>query len=76
MYKTDVRGVEVPVKRGIAVWISGFLTFLAILCSFVTVLYWIDPTRGPNFILKPYLVGDMISSLVGDLHVELSLIHI
>ena len=70
MYKTDARGVEVPVKRGIAVWISGFLTLLAALSSFWTILYWIDETRGPNSLLRPYLVGDIINSLVGDLTVE------
>jgi len=64
------RCVEVPVKRGIAIWILGFLTFLAILSSFTTVLYWIDETKGPNSILRPYLVGDLISSLAGDLTVE------
>jgi len=60
----------VPVKRGIAVWMLGFLTFLAILSSFTIVLYWIDETKGPNSILRPYLVGDLISSLAGDLTVE------
>jgi predicted flap endonuclease-1-like 5' DNA nuclease len=59
-----------PVKRGVAVWISGFLTFLAVLSSFGIVLYLIDETRGPNFILRPYLIGDIIGSLVGDLSVE------
>ena len=57
-----------PVKRGVAVWISGFLTFLAILSSFSTIVYWIRYGRG--FILRPYLIGDTIGSLVGDLTVE------
>jgi len=59
-----------PAKRGVAVWISGFLTFLAVLSSFGTVLYLIDETKGPNFILRPYLIGDIMGSLVGDLSVE------
>jgi len=54
-------GVEVPVKRGIAVWISGFLTFLAALSSFATVMYWIR--EGRDFLLKPYLIGDYIGEL-------------
>jgi predicted flap endonuclease-1-like 5' DNA nuclease len=57
-----------PVKRGVAVWISGFLTFLAVLSTFGMVVYWIG--EGRDFILKPYLIGDMIGSLVGDLSVE------
>ena len=57
-----------PVKRGVAIWISGFLTFLAVLSSFSTVVYWIR--EGRNFILRPYLIGDIIGSLVGNLTVE------
>jgi len=56
------------VKRGVAVWISGFLTFLAILSSFGVVVYWVR--EGPDFILRPYLIGDIIGSLVGNLSVE------
>ena len=57
-----------PVKRGIAVWISGFLTFLAALSSIGVVVYW---TRyGSAAIFEPYLIGKTISSLVGDLTTE------
>jgi len=56
------------VKRGVAVWIMGFLTFLTVLSSFGIVVYWIREGRG--FILRPYLIGDIIGSLVGDLSVE------
>jgi predicted flap endonuclease-1-like 5' DNA nuclease len=56
------------VKRGIAVWISGFLTFLTALSSFGMVIYWIR--EGRDFILRPYLIGDITSSLAGDLSVE------
>ena len=56
------------VKRGIAVWISGFLTFLAALSSFGMVIYWIR--EGRDFVLRPYLIGDIMSSLAGDLSVE------
>ncbi len=57
-----------PIKRGVAVWISGFLTFLAVLSTFGMVVYWIR--EGRDFILRPYLIGDIIGSLVGDLSVE------
>jgi len=57
-----------PVKRGVAVWISGFLTFLAVLSTFGMVVYWIR--EGRDFILRPYLIGDIIGGLVGDLSVE------
>ncbi len=57
-----------PVKRGVAVWISGFLTFLGILSCFGTVVYWVR--LGRDFILRPYLIGDIIASLVGNLTVE------
>jgi len=58
------------VKRGVAVWISGFLTFLAALSLIAVVIYWTRVDVGPNSILKPYLVGDIISSLIGDSRVE------
>jgi len=51
----------VPVKRGIAVWISGFLTFMAALGSFGTIIYWIRENR--DFLIKPYLVGEYIGPL-------------
>ncbi len=59
-----------PVERGVAVWITVFLTFIAALSSFGTVLYLIDETKGPNFIFRPYLLGDILGGLVGDLTVE------
>jgi len=52
------------VKRGVAVWISGFLTFLAALNAFGAVTYWIN--RGRNSIITPYLIGEYI----GELRVE------
>ena len=64
MHKTDTKGVEVSVKRGIAVWISGFLTLMAALSSFGTMIYWIN--QGPNVPIKPYLTGEII----GELRVE------
>jgi hypothetical protein len=51
----------VAVKRGIAIWISGFLSFLAALGSFITVVYWV--IEGPNFSIRPYLLGDYIGQL-------------
>ena len=48
------------VKRGIAVWISGFLTFLAALNSFGGVILW---ARGDLTVPKLYLMGDIIGGL-------------
>ena len=59
-----------PVKRGVAVWISGFLTFLAALSLIAVVIYWTRVDVGPNSILRPYLVGDIMTSLIGDSRVE------
>ena len=55
-------------RKSISVWILGFLTFLAALCSFAVTIYWIN--EGPNFILQPLLLAGMISDLVGDLTVQ------
>jgi len=52
--------VEKPI---IAVWILSFLTFLAVLSDFVIVSYWVS--EGPDFVLKPYILGDMINSYLG-----------
>jgi predicted flap endonuclease-1-like 5' DNA nuclease len=54
-------------NRGIAVWLSGFATFLAILSSVSIALLLI--TEGQGAIVRPYLIGD----LIGDLSVELYL---
>jgi len=54
----------VPVKRGVAVWISGFLTFVAALSSFGTMIYWIRESR--DFLINPYLIGEY----TGELRVE------
>ena len=50
-----------PVKRGIAVWILGFLTFLAALNSFGAVTYWIS--RGRDSVVTPYLIGEYTGKL-------------
>ena len=59
-----------PVKRGIAIWISGFLTFLAALSLIAVVIYWARPDVTLNSVLQPYLVGDIISSLIDNSRVE------
>jgi len=43
---------------------------LAALSLIAVVIYWTRVDVGPNSILRPYLVGDIISSLIGDLRVE------
>ena len=52
------------VKRGIAVWLSGFATFIAVLCSVSMALLLI--TEGQGAIVSPYFIGD----LVGDFSVD------
>jgi predicted flap endonuclease-1-like 5' DNA nuclease len=52
------------VKRGITVWISAFVTFLAILSSFAMVILLINEEAG--YIVRPYIIG----SIFGDLSVE------
>ena len=44
-------------KRGVAVWILGFLTFLAGLNALNAVVIWAD--KGSDFAFKPYLIGDI-----------------
>ena len=51
-------------KRGIAIWISAFATFLAIMCSFAMVVLLIN--EGAGAIVRPYIIG----SIFGDLSVE------
>jgi len=72
MHKTDARGVEVPVKRGIAVWISGFLTFLAALNSFGAIIYWIS--RGRNSVITPYLIGEYTGELRTETYFWISIV--
>jgi predicted flap endonuclease-1-like 5' DNA nuclease len=52
------------VKRGIAVWIFAFATFLAIMCSFTMAVLLIN--EGVDAIVSPYLM----STIFGDLSVE------
>ena len=50
--------------RGITVWISAFVTFLSILCTFAMVVLLIN--EGAGSIVKPYIIG----SIAGNLSVE------
>jgi predicted flap endonuclease-1-like 5' DNA nuclease len=52
------------VKRGITVWISAFVTFLAILSSFAMVVLLVN--EGVGSIVRPYILG----SIFGDLSAE------
>jgi predicted flap endonuclease-1-like 5' DNA nuclease len=70
--KQIARGVEVPVKRGIAVWISGFLTFLAALNSLGAVIYWIS--RGRNSVVTPYLIDEYTGKLRTETYFWISII--
>ncbi len=55
-------------KRDITIWISAFATFLAILSSVAMSVLLIN--EGAASIVRPYLIGDIISSIAGDLNVE------
>jgi predicted flap endonuclease-1-like 5' DNA nuclease len=55
-------------KREVIVWISAFATFLAILCS-VAMSVWLINV-GAGSIVRPYILGDIIASIAGDLAVE------
>jgi predicted flap endonuclease-1-like 5' DNA nuclease len=59
-----------PVKRGVAVWISGFLTFLAALNSFGAIILW---ARGDLTIPRLYLIGDMVGNLSVENYLWISL---
>ncbi|MEJ2271722.1 MAG: DUF4332 domain-containing protein [Candidatus Bathyarchaeota archaeon] len=48
-------------NRGIAVWLSGFATFLAILSS-VSIGFLLI-TEGQGAIVSPYILGDLIAGL-------------
>jgi len=72
MHKANARGVEVPVKRGIAVWMSGFLTFLAALNSFGAIIYWIS--RGRDSVITPYLIGEYTGELRTETYFWISIV--
>lgn len=48
-------------NRGITVWLSGFVTFLAVLFSISIALLLI--TEGQGAIIRPYLIGDLLGAL-------------
>ena len=56
------------VKRGVIVWISAFVTFLAVLCSFaMAILSAIN--EDPSTVVSPYILVDIF----GDLSIEIYL---
>jgi hypothetical protein len=55
-------------QREIIVWISAFATFLAILSSVGMSVLLIN--EGASSIVRPYIIGDIIGSVAGDLSVE------
>ncbi len=53
-----------PVEKSVlTVWVLSFLTLLAILVDFSIVGYWVS--EGPEFVLRPYLIGDAINMYIG-----------
>jgi len=55
-------------KREVIIWISAFATFLAILSSVAMTIQLINVGEGT--IVHPYILGDIIGGLVGNLTVE------
>lgn len=55
-------------KREVIIWISAFATFLAILCSVAMSIWLIDV--GAGSIVRPYILGDIIAIIAGDLAIE------
>lgn len=49
-------------KKGIAVWILGFLTFMAALNTFHAVMLW-TINGGEDYILETYLISDITGGL-------------
>jgi hypothetical protein len=58
-------------QREIIVWISAFATFLAILSSVAMSVLLIN--EGASSVVRPYIIGDIIGSVAGDLSVEVYL---
>jgi len=48
-------------KKGVAVWVLGFFTFLAFLNAFNSVMMWV--MNGSNFVFTPYLISQYIGNL-------------
>lgn len=49
------------VKKGIAVWILGFLSFLAFINVFNSVLWWSQ--AGPDYVVEPYLISQFFGNI-------------
>lgn len=54
--------MSVYLKKGIAVWILGFLTFLAALNTFHAVMLWAI-NEGVDYIFEPYLINNITGGL-------------
>ena len=59
-------------KKGIAVWILGFLTFLAFLNAFNAVLLW--TLYGSEFEFEPYLIGQFTGRIQVTLYFWISVV--
>jgi len=49
--------------KGTAVWILGFLAFLAGLNAVNAIVLWAQSPMGPETIIQPYLIGSLIGGL-------------
>jgi hypothetical protein len=59
------------VKRGVIVWITGFITFLFIIASVSMIFLSIHD--GPNSTIPSYLLGDIIPSLTVEIYLWISI---
>jgi predicted flap endonuclease-1-like 5' DNA nuclease len=59
-------------RRGIIVWISGFVTFLSILATFYMVVLLIN--QGATATVTPYIIGNIIGSLSIEAYLWISII--
>lgn len=59
-------------KRGVIVWISGFLTFLSIMTSFYMVIQLIN--LGTSTIISPYILSGIFGSLTVETYLWISII--
>jgi len=59
-----MEGSKLPTKKDLAVWISGYLTFLSILFTFDAFFFF----GSPNSLLKLYPVYSIVHGILGDIN--------
>lgn len=59
-----MEGSKLPTRKDLAVWISGYLTFLSILFTFDAFFFF----GGPNSLLNLYPVYEIVHGILGDIN--------